>query len=473
MKKGDFMQYFGVARGHIENRKKRLSTYQLVTQKAYEKCIDQIIKADGWKKLKFSSIEIDKSAIADDEIRVTDVAARMDLNYRIQKHPNIITSFIAKSNGIKLSTRGQQYQFKFVKAEEKLSLGYSAYAIKGITEEDINLLEEKLKSKKDKGDILTIFAALKYYGADNKWIHLRALKLTEKQMVPLKDAIGIINDFVKSGILITKKFNMPHSNGLFYKEAYACAIVRDSAMKKELNKQVKSEEDLLKVLGINQKVMDENQEQNKHKKEIQDILAKEVLEAQPTTTEAKIYDIRTSFIEPIKEKKPVINQSSNTSEEIEKAVQEISELILKKCENHIQGIVDENEKNKKVIKEMEINYTNLLNDNDKLKTEIEDLKEYAEKLEKDKDTSNQKYDKIVSERNAYKEYSKRLHMHANDVSMQLTGNIMALTQQFISRPNKNNIDIGKYETQITMAIGAIISQIVNYSPESTVPPDER
>ena len=112
------------------------------------------------------------------------------LMFRIFNHPNIITKDSTKSG----KSLRRPIMYRYVSAEEKLSLGFNALYYKKIDDELMDYLYEQFdESYYDRANsILCVLSYLISFGADKGWVQLQSLRIAARAGMMIKDVIDTL-----------------------------------------------------------------------------------------------------------------------------------------------------------------------------------------------------------------------------------------------------------------------------------------
>ena len=173
---------YGVSQALIKSRMNTDKEYVSVGQKVFDMLIEEARLNKDWEILSVNRLK--KKFNFDSKITI------LYLMFRIFNHPNIITKDSTKSG----KSLRRPIMYRYVSAEEKLSLGFNALYYKKIDDELMNYLYEQFdESYYDRANsILCVLSYLISFGADKGWVQLQSLRIAARAGMMIKDVIDTL-----------------------------------------------------------------------------------------------------------------------------------------------------------------------------------------------------------------------------------------------------------------------------------------
>lgn len=173
---------YGVSQALIKSRMNTDKEYVSVGQEVFDMLIEEARLNKDWEILSVNRLK--KKFNFDSKITI------LYLMFRIFNHPNIITKDSTKSG----KSLRRPIMYRYVSAEEKLSLGFNALYYKKIDDELMNYLYEQFdESYYDRANsILCVLSYLISFGADKGWVQLQSLRIAARAGMMIKDVIDTL-----------------------------------------------------------------------------------------------------------------------------------------------------------------------------------------------------------------------------------------------------------------------------------------
>ena len=173
---------YGVSQALIKSRMNTDKEYVSVGQKVFDMLIEEARLNKDWEILSVNRLK--KKFNFDSKITI------LYLMFRIFNHPNIITKDSTKSG----KSLRRPIMYRYVSAEEKLSLGFNALYYKKIDDELMDYLYEQFdESYYDRANsILCVLSYLISFGADKGWVQLQSLRIAARAGMMIKDVIDTL-----------------------------------------------------------------------------------------------------------------------------------------------------------------------------------------------------------------------------------------------------------------------------------------
>lgn len=173
---------YGVSQALIKSRMNTDKEYVSVGQEVFDMLIDEARLNKDWEILSVNRLK--KKFNFDSKITI------LYLMFRIFNHPNIITKDSTKSG----KSLRRPIMYRYVSAEEKLSLGFNALYYKKIDDELMDYLYEQFdESYYDRANsILCVLSYLISFGADKGWVQLQSLRIAARAGMMIKDVIDTL-----------------------------------------------------------------------------------------------------------------------------------------------------------------------------------------------------------------------------------------------------------------------------------------
>lgn len=173
---------YGVSQALIKSRMNTDKEYVSVGQEVFDMLIEEARLNKDWEILSVNRLK--KKFKFDSKITI------LYLMFRIFNHPNIITKDSTKSG----KSLRRPIMYRYVSAEEKLSLGFNALYYKKIDDELMNYLYEQFdESYYDRANsILCVLSYLISFGADKGWVQLQSLRIAARAGMMIKDVIDTL-----------------------------------------------------------------------------------------------------------------------------------------------------------------------------------------------------------------------------------------------------------------------------------------
>ena len=146
--------------------------------------------------------------------KAENIRMRQQLVRDLQADPNIISRTETEIDGHKLATKMQPYAFKWVMESEKADMRFRANTVKGISEKQLSFIEKKVKhyERGSETDILRCFEYLTRIGADNTWIPLDVFEVARKCSVPIEECTKAIDALVRNDAVVLAKYKIECAN---------------------------------------------------------------------------------------------------------------------------------------------------------------------------------------------------------------------------------------------------------------------
>lgn len=173
---------YGVSQALIKSRMSTDKEYVSVGQEVFDMLIEEARLNKDWEILSVNRLK--KKFNFDSKITI------LYLMFRIFNHPNIITKDSTKSG----KSLRRPIMYRYVSAEEKLSLGFNALYYKKIDDELMDYLYEQFdESYYDRANsILCVLSYLISFGADKGWVQLQSLRIAARAGMMIKDVIDTL-----------------------------------------------------------------------------------------------------------------------------------------------------------------------------------------------------------------------------------------------------------------------------------------
>ena len=173
---------YGVSQALIKSRMNTDKEYVSVGQEVFDMLIEEARLNKDWEILSVNRLK--KKFNFDSKITI------LYLMFRIFNHPNIITKDSTKSG----KSLRRPIMYRYVSAEEKLSLGFNALYYKKIDDELMDYLYEQFdESYYDRANsILCVLSYLISFGADKGWVQLQSLRIAARAGMMIKDVIDTL-----------------------------------------------------------------------------------------------------------------------------------------------------------------------------------------------------------------------------------------------------------------------------------------
>lgn len=173
---------YGVSQALIKSRMSTDKEYVSVGQEVFDMLIEEARLNKDWEILSVNRLK--KKFNFDSKITI------LYLMFRIFNHPNIITKDSTKSG----KSLRRPIMYRYVSAEEKLSLGFNALYYKKIDNELMDYLYEQFdESYYDRANsILCVLSYLISFGADKGWVQLQSLRIAARAGMMIKDVIDTL-----------------------------------------------------------------------------------------------------------------------------------------------------------------------------------------------------------------------------------------------------------------------------------------
>lgn len=479
----------------MNNLKLQLSEKRANARKIQEVKIEKLIQTSydnlvNKLKEKAKSTEDFTTFIAK-EMNVSDTPrenalARNAIINKLQENPNIISKLETEISGHTLAIKMQPYAFKWVDANIKKKMGFRAFAVKGINEEQLVYLESKIKKIRSRyADILHTFAQLVKANADKHWIKLDIMKLTGQAAIPLESCIHAIQDLVDNQALIIGEYEDPLSRKS-QKREFAVAIAYDAEMAESYAKMSKDPKALCEAIyAENQKSRLMVHRQRKRTNNLLDKMQEQIIYPDIDEEKKKKIEQRIQNIEQNPVVADSIILSPNSKEKNNGAKYDNIDQKYKKSFDNDTDFV-------KIISADILSYINsktmgatqsrdeaLFERNkadralEALKGEHKDLVEKLSRLEAENRKLKERIGKIQSKCNAYKDFSDGFTMNAQDQLTLLLHKVLQAGESFaeLQRYEKNNeMTLAKFTKTLNDIVQSTSKGITNYVPESKFPP---
>lgn len=173
---------YGVSQALIKSRMDIDKEYVSVGQEALDMLIEEARLNKDWAILSVNRIK--KKFNFDSKITI------LYLMFRVFNHPNIITKDSTKSG----KSLRRPIMYRYVSAEEKLSLGFNALYYKKIDDELMDYLYDQFDESyyNRANSILCVLSYLISFGADKGWVQLQSLRIAARAGMMIKDVIDTL-----------------------------------------------------------------------------------------------------------------------------------------------------------------------------------------------------------------------------------------------------------------------------------------
>ncbi len=476
----------------IEKNEKRNTRIEQQIKNSYKHVVEDIKNStkdnDEFYTLITSSLNLTNK-------RSESIMLQKQLVRDLQANKNIIsqTQVMSEKGGQKLAVKMQPYTFKWVDEEEKAALKFRANTIKGLEEMHIEFIEHKMKDYKlgFEADILRCFEYFIRNGAVEGWIPLDVFELARKCAIPINDCIQVVNDLANNDAIVLAYYEieLSHRSGINRKRSkLAVGIAFEDKDIEELKKA--SADGAMVKLGAhsNKKV----QQQKKRK-----VSAKKVRELVRNTT-VKVDDAKKKeILSKIEERTNDINltnsvilkketaPASDVQMSVNKAPQEsgvdiyseFAKMVSAEVANKVAGFVTgqvqsaQEERDNAVF---EKNNADMFKE--KQAQHIANLQKTIDKLEAENAKLKGKLSKTESREEAYRDFSDDFSMNAVDQLKLLQHRLSKRAQAFAELPRYQKWDEmaeAEFTTDVANIIKELSDKIINYKPESKMPPNQR
>lgn len=476
----------------IEKNEKRNTRIEQQIKNAYKHVVEDIKNStkdnDEFYTLITSSLNLTNK-------RSESIMLQKQLVRDLQANKNIIsqTQVMSEKGGQKLAVKMQPYTFKWVDEEEKAALKFRANTIKGLEEMHIEFIEHKMKDYKlgFEADILRCFEYFIRNGAVEGWIPLDVFELARKCAIPINDCIQVVNDLANNDAIVLAYYEieLSHRSGINRKRSkLAVGIAFEDKDIEELKKA--SVDGAMVKLGAhsNKKV----QQQKKRK-----VSAKKVRELVRNTT-VKVDDAKKKeILSKIEERTNDINltnsvilkketaPASDVQMSVNKAPQEsgvdiysgFAKMVSVEVANKVAGFVTEQVQSAQEERDNALfEKNNAVMFKEKQAQHIANLQKTIDKLEAENAKLKGKLSKTESRKEAYKDFSDEFSMNAVKQLQLLQHRLSKRAQAFAELPRYQKWDEmaeAEFTTDVANIIKELSDKIINYKPESKMPPNQR
>ena len=298
---------YGVSQALIKSRMNTDKEYVSVGQEVFDMLIEEARLNKDWEILSVNRLK--KKFNFDSKITI------LYLMFRIFNHPNIITKDSTKSG----KSLRRPIMYRYVSAEEKLSLGFNALYYKKIDDELMNYLYEQFdESYYDRANsILCVLSYLISFGADKGWVQLQSLRIAARAGMMIKDVIDTLELLEEKQIIC---INYDVRQLRYTRRSMAVALAKNKAEYARIFSESKDP-------GIEIYESNNNDEQSKQKedeiKQIKAAVAQRINEKIKTENRNIGVDIsgKSAIIENI--------ESKNVSSAYESIIKELTDEVAK------------------------------------------------------------------------------------------------------------------------------------------------
>lgn len=476
----------------IEKNEKRNTRIEQQIKNAYKHVVEDIKNStkdnDEFYTLITSSLNLTDK-------RSESIMLQKQLVRDLQANKNIIsqTQVMSEKGGQKLAVKMQPYTFKWVDEEEKAALKFRANTIKGLEEMHIEFIEHKMKDYKlgFEADILRCFEYFIRNGAVEGWIPLDVFELARKCAIPINDCIQVVNDLANNDAIVLAYYEieLSHRSGINRKRSkLAVGIAFEDKDIEELKKA--SADGAMVKLGAhsNKKV----QQQKKRK-----VSAEKVCELVRNTT-VKVDDAKKKeILSKIEDRTNDINltnsvilkketaPASDVQMSVNKAPQEsgvdiyseFAKMVSVEVANKVAGFVTGQVQSAQEERDNALfEKNNAVMFKEKQAQHIANLQKTINKLEAENAKLKGKLSKTESREEAYRDFSDDFSMNAVEQLKLLQHRLSKRAQAFAELPRYQKWDEmaeAEFTTDVASIIKELSDKIINYKPESKMPPNQR
>ena len=476
----------------IEKNEKRNTRIEQQIKNSYKHVVEDIKNStkdnDEFYTLITSSLNLTNK-------RSESIMLQKQLVRDLQANKNIIsqTQVMSEKGGQKLAVKMQPYTFKWVDEEEKAALKFRANTIKGLEEMHIEFIEHKMKDYKlgFEADILRCFEYFIRNGAVEGWIPLDVFELARKCAIPINDCIQVVNDLANNDAIVLAYYEIElgHRSGINRKRSkLAVGIAFEDKDIEELKK-ASADGAMVKLGAHSSKKV---QQQKKRK-----VSAKKVRELVRNTT-VKVDDAKKKeILSKIEERTNDINltnsvilkketaPASDVQMSVNKAPQEsgvdiysgFAKMVSVEVANKVAGFVTEQVQSAQEERDNALfEKNNAVMFKEKQAQHIANLQKTINKLEAENAKLKGKLSKTESREEAYKDFSDEFSMNAVKQLQLLQHRLSKRAQAFAELPRYQKWDEmaeAEFTTDVANIIKELSDKIINYKPESKMPPNQR
>lgn len=479
----------------MDNLKLQLSEKRVRARKAQEARVDTLIQTNYDNLV----TALERKAKSTDEFTTfiakemsvskaprENVLARNAIINKLQENPNIISKLETEIGGHALAIKMQPYAFKWVDADIKQKLGFRAFAVKGLTEQQVSFLESKIKKlHASHADILHTFAQLVKAHADKHWIKLDVMKLTGQAAIPIESCIQAIQDLVNNQAVIVGEYEDPLSRKE-QKRELALVIAYDDAIAEQYVKMSHEPEALCEAIyAHDQKDRLKIRRQRKRTNDLLDKMQEQIIYPKMDDEKKKEIEQRIRNFD----QNPGVNDSIVIKVNSDRKPNDLNE---NKIVENVQNSFDNDEKFVKIISADILSYIGsktadavkerdeAIFERNKANRALEAKKEEhrglirkLSELEAENNKLKERIGKIQSKCNAYKDFSDEFSMNAQDQLTLLLHKVLQAGEKFaeLQRYEKNNeMTLAKFTKTLNDIVQSTSKGITDYVPESKFPP---
>lgn len=427
----------------------------------------------------------------------------------LQANKNIISKTQVASpgnDGHKLAVKMQPYTFKWVDEEEKAKLKFRANTIKGLEEKHIEFIERKMKDYKlgSEADILRCFEYLIRLGAVDGWMPLDVFEVARKCAIPINECIQVVNDLANNDAIVLAYYEIEanHRSGVSRKKSKLAvgiafedeeieelkkasangtmvSLVAADSKKKQKKKKVSSAK--VRQLARNTVVKVDDAKKNEILSKIEErthdikltnsVMFKNGDEPENTQTRAEL-EAMNSPLQNIQENVSIAPLEKNVD-----IYSEFARMIGVEVANKVAGFV--NGQVQSVHEERDnalFEKNNAIRFKEKQAQHIANLQKTIDKLEAENAKLKGKLSKTESREEAYKDFSDEFSMNAVKQLQLLQHRLSKRAQAFAELPRYQKWDEmaeAEFTTDVANIIKELSDKIINYKPESKMPPNQR
>lgn len=424
--------------------------------------------------------------------KAENIRMRQQLIRDLQADPNIISRTETEIDGHKLAAKMQPYAFKWVTEGEKADMRFRANTVKGISENQLSFVEKKLKhyERGTETDILRCFEYLTRIGADRTWIPLDVFEVARKCSVPIEECTKAIDALVRNDAAVIAKYKIERANrhgtssektklaiSIRYDDEAIEKLMADAADGDYVAQKIEESQaerkknvvpaakvrDLTNKLDIDVSMSKRKEVLNKVKDTMEDIntvnsvrllgTIEESLEAvpQPSAEEA-----RTNSVDNLEEFATMIS-----GELVEKFAGFLNGRISAVQEERDNALFEKN--NAVIFKEKQAQH-------------IEMLQGKISQLEDKLASTQKKLARTEEKLKAYENFSEDFSVNAIEQFRMMKRLILKAAIQYSELPNYKKWDENKkaeFTDSVDEAIRKTSDKIVNFAPESKMPPNQK
>lgn len=423
--------------------------------------------------------------------KAENIRMRQQLIRDLQADPNIISRTETEIDGHKLAAKMQPYAFKWVMKSEKAGMRFRANTIKGITEKQLSFIEQKVKRYESgtETDILRCFEYLTRIGADKKWIPLDVFEVARKCSIPIEECTKAIDALVRNDAAVIAKYKIERANrhgtssektklaiSIRYDDEaierlmtdaedgdYVAQKIEESQAERKKNVvPATTVRDLTDKLDIDVSMSKRKEVLNKVKDRMGDIntvnsirLLGTVEESLETTPQPPAEEARTNGVDNLEEFATMIS-----GELVKKFAGFLNGRISAVQEERDNALFEKN--NAIIFKEKQAQH-------------IEMLQGKISQLEDKLASTQKKLARTEEKLKAYENFSEDFSVNAIEQFRMMKRLILKAAIQYSELPNYKKWDENKkaeFTDSVDEAIRKTSDKIVNFTPESKMPPNQ-